>query len=145
MGHGLQLVTDCHDPHELAEWWAETMGWQVEPQDEAFIRSMIEQGHATEADTRVYRGALVWRTGAAIRPVAEDGTPGAMRWLFQAVPEAKSVKNRMHIDLRPEPDADLGAIRATLLARGATFLHEGREGPHTWVTMADPEGNEFCV
>jgi hypothetical protein len=68
-----------------------------------------------------------------------------MRWLFQAVPEAKSVKNRMHIDLRPEPDADLGAIRATLLARGATFLHEGREGPHTWVTMADPEGNEFCV
>jgi hypothetical protein len=144
MSHRFQLVIDCADPHLLAQWWAETMGWQVEPQDEAFIRSMIEQGHATEAETRVYRGALVWREGAAIHPV-DDSSPDRQRWLFQEVPEAKTVKNRLHIDLRPGPDADLVAIRAALVARGAIVLHEGRQGPHTWVTMADPAGNEFCV
>jgi predicted enzyme related to lactoylglutathione lyase len=55
------------------------------------------------------------------------------------------VKNRLHIDIRPGPDADVDAIRASLVARGATVLHEGRQGPHTWVTMADPAGNEFCI
>jgi hypothetical protein len=144
MGFRFQLVIDCDDPHVLAEWWAATMGWQVEPQDEAFIRSMIEQGHATEADTRVYGGALVWREGAAIHPIA-DAAPDRPRWLFQEVPEPKLVKNRLHIDIRPGPDADVDAIRASLVARGATVLHEGRQGPHTWVTMADPAGNEFCI
>jgi len=144
MGHRFQVVIDCPDPHVLAEWWAETMSWKVEEQDEAFIRSMIEQGHATEAETRVYRGALVWRTGAAIHPDTPAG-PDRPRWLFQEAPEGKSVKNRMHIDIRAEEGTDIEALRASLLARGATKLHEGREGPHTWVTMADPEGNEFCV
>ena len=87
----------------------------------------------------------MWRTGAAIRPVGDDGALLPTRWLFQEVPEAKTVKNRVHVDLRPGPDADRDAIRAALTERGATFLHEGREGPHTWVTMTDPEGNEFCV
>jgi hypothetical protein len=144
MGYRFQLVIDCHDPHVLAEWWAETMGWQVEPQDEAFIRSMIEQGHATEAETRTYRGALVWREGAAIHPIAPE-SPDRPRWLFQEVPEAKTVKNRLHVDIRTGPDTDLDAVRASLVARGATVLHEGRQGPHTWVTMADPDGNEFCI
>jgi hypothetical protein len=144
MGYRFQLVIDCRDPHVLAEWWAETMGWQVEPQDEAFIRSMIEQGHATEAETRTYRGALVWREGAAIHPAAPE-SPDRQRWLFQEVPEAKTVKNRLHIDIRTGPDTDLDAVRASLVARGATVLHEGRQGPHTWVTMADPGGNEFCI
>src|SRR3712207_6906696 len=47
-------------------WWAEVLGWQVEPQDEAFIRRMVESGAATEADTTTHRGALVWSSGAAI-------------------------------------------------------------------------------
>jgi Glyoxalase-like domain len=37
------------------------------------------------------------------------------------------------------------AVADRLLALGATFLHQGQQGPHTWVTLADPEGNEFCV
>ena len=40
----LQVVIDCVSPHELAESWADTLAWEVEPQDEAFIRSMIEKG-----------------------------------------------------------------------------------------------------
>ena len=143
MAYTFQLVIDSGDPHVLADWWAETLGWRVEAQDEAFIRSMIEQGHATEADTRNYRGALVWRVGAAIHPDSEP-SPQRARILFQEVPEAKTVKNRVHIDLRLGDD-DPAAVRERLVARGATVLHSGREGPKTWVTMADPEGNEFCV
>lgn len=84
----VQVTIDCAHPHTLAEWWAETLGWQVEPQDESFIRRMVDEGHATD---------------------------------------------------------DIDAFRASLVRRGATALHEGRHGPHTWVTFTDPEGNEFCA
>ena len=144
MSHGILVVVDCSDPHGLADWWAETLDWQVEEQDEGFIRSMLEQGHATEAETALHRGRLVWREGAAIHPDTEPSAAG-QRVLFQLVAEAKSVKNRVHLDVRPIGDLDLDEFRSTLQARGATVLHTGRQGPHTWVTMADPEGNEFCV
>ncbi|CAN5620919.1 VOC family protein [soil metagenome] len=143
MSYTVQIVFDCRDPHVLAEWWAETLGWHVEPQDAAFIRSMIEQGQATEADTREYKGALVWREGAAITSQAE-GSPKLLRVYFQQVPEEKVVKNRMHLDVRVGDD-DPTKVREALVARGATILYSGNQGPHTWVTMADPEGNEFCV
>ena len=61
------------------------------------------------------------------------------------MPEGKTVKNRLHLDLRPVSDDPEKQIE-DLLARGATFLHRGQEGPRTtWATLADPEGNEFCV
>ena len=140
----VQVTIDSVDAHALADWWAETLGWEVEHQDEAFIRSMIEQGHATEADTTTHRGALVWKGAAAIGP-PDPGGPGQPRMLFQDVPEAKAIKNRVHLDLRAGPDDDLAAIRDRLVERGATVVGGGREGPHEWVTLADPEGNEFCL
>ena len=142
-GFSVQVTIDCSDPHELANWWAETLRWEVEPQDEGFIRSMIEQGHATEAETRTYRGALVFREGAAIHPIGEQG-PGQPRILFQLVGDLKSVKNRVHLDVRPTV-TDLSQLRDELVERGATIVGRGRQGPHEWVTFADPEGNEFCV
>jgi len=140
-----QVVIDCSRPHELADWWAETLGWVVEPQDEAFIKRMIAEGYATEDATTTHRGALVWRDGAAIRHPDELSARGPHpRVLFQQVPEGKTVKNRLHLDVRVgAPDVD-SAVEA-LTARGARVLHTGAQGPHTWVTMADPEGNEFCV
>ena len=60
------------------------------------------------------------------------------------MPEPKTVKNRLHLDLRPDGE-DLDAFRDRLVERGAAILHTGQQGPHTWVTFADPEGNEFCV
>jgi Glyoxalase-like domain len=139
MALDFQVVVDCADPHGLADWWAETLGWQVEPQDEAFIRTMVEAGHATEADTTIHRGALVWRSGAAVN----SPDPGRPRVLFQLVPEGKTGKNRLHLDLRTGDERD--AVVARLLERGATKLHDGAQGPFRWVTLADPEGNEFCV
>jgi len=143
MSHVFQVTIDCSDPHGLADWWAETLEWQVEPQDATFIRSMIDQGFANESDTVEHRGNLVWKTATAMRPAADDAD--GPRVLFQEVPEPKTVKNRIHLDVRPVGDVDLDAFRASLEARGATVLSTGQQGPHTWVTMADPEGNEFCV
>ncbi|SDK43061.1 hypothetical protein SAMN04487916_10169 [Arthrobacter sp. ov407] len=141
----IQIAVDCKNPHELADWWAETLDWAVEPQDDVFIRSMIDQGFAKEADTTKHHGKLVWREGAAIRPPDElDATAPARRILFQIVPEEKTVKNRVHWDVRLA-GADKDAVRAALEARGATFLWTASQGPHSWHTMADPEGNEFCI
>ncbi|HQR26984.1 MAG TPA: VOC family protein [Nocardioides sp.] len=140
-----QLVVDSVDPHPLADWWAEALGWAVEPQDETFIRSMVEQGHAEEADTTTHRGHLVWRTGAAIRPAEELDDPQGRRILFQQVPEAKTVKNRLHLDLRVDPGTPRADEIARLVAAGATVLYEASQGPYSWTTLADPQGNEFCV
>ena len=142
MAYEFQVTVDCADPHTLADWWAQTLGWQVEPSDEAFIRRMVSTGHATEDDTKLHNGMLVWRLGAAIRH--PEGLERAPRMLFHLVPEAKSVKNRLHLDVRIGVD-DLESSVGSLIARGATALHRGQLGPSTWVTLADPEGNEFCV
>jgi hypothetical protein len=80
--------------------------------------------------------------------LAEDG--GSDYWidfgsgpdlLFQTVPEAKSGKNRLHIDLRPD---DREAEVARALSLGARHVDIG-QGEQTWVVLADPEGNEFCI
>ena len=72
-----------------------------------------------------------------IRP-APDRLPGL---LFAPVPEQKSIKNRLHLDFRPD-DRDAEVER--LLALGATRADVG-QGEQSWVVLADPEGNEFCV
>jgi hypothetical protein len=140
----VQIVVDCQDPHVLADWWAETLGWHVEVQDEDFIRSMIEQGHANESDTRNYLGRLVWREATAINPTP-TALPDQIRVLFQHVPEPKTVKNRVHLDVRSPDPTTIEDFRSRLVARGATIVGHGRQGPHTWVTMTDIEGNEFCL
>jgi hypothetical protein len=144
MALNIQIVVDCKNPHELADWWAETLEWAVEPQDEAFIQTMVEQGNADESDTLIYKDKLVWKTGAAIGPAEDAGKAAPRRIFFQAVPEEKTVKNRMHLDVQLD-GRDMDAVRAALEARGASYLWTGYEGPHSWYTMADPEGNEFCI
>ncbi len=149
MSYSLQIVVDCLNPHGLADWWAETMGWQLEPSDEEFIRSMVEKGFATEEQTLVHNGVLVWAGGAAIEPGAgPDAGAGQPRILFQLAESAKTLKNRIHWDVRlcgTDMEGEKEAVRAALEARGATFLWEANQGPHAWITMADPEGNEFCI
>jgi hypothetical protein len=115
MAYEFQVAIDCERPHELADWWAETLGW------------------------------VVWSSGAAIKFPGEVESRGPHpRVLFQVVPESKSVKNRLHFDVGVGPENVESAVKA-LTERGAVYLHTAAQGPHTWVTMADPEGNEFCV
>jgi hypothetical protein len=138
MAYDFQVTFDCADPHPLAEWWAEALGWTVEPTDEAFIRRMVAEGQAREEDTTTYRGRLVWKVGAAIRH-PESGR----RLLFQLVPEPKTVKNRVHLDVAVGEQREAEAERLT--AMGAKVVYRGQQGPYTWITMTDPEGNELCL
>ncbi len=140
MAHYFPVTIDSAAPHPLADWWAEALGWEREPSDAAFIRRMVAEGHAAESETMQHGGELVWVTGAAIRH--PDG--GAPRVLFQLVPEPKTVKNRVHLDVRVGPEKVETEV-ARLTAHGATVLHHGQQGPYRWVTMADPEGNELCL
>ncbi|HEX4704262.1 MAG TPA: VOC family protein [Pseudonocardiaceae bacterium] len=144
MAYDFQVVLDCAEPHVLAEWWADALGWVVEPTDEAFIKDMIARGMATEADTTRHNGELVWLTGAAIRhPDGPERGP-RKRILFQQVPEPKEVKNRMHLDVWVGAE-NVSAEVARLIANGGEFLYRGKQGPHSWVTITDPEGNELCI
>ncbi|MFD3678447.1 VOC family protein [Streptomyces sp. NPDC058613] len=143
MAYTFQVTIDSVAPHALADWWADALGWEVEPSDEAFIRGLIAAGHATDEDTTTHNGVLVWKAGAAIRH--PEGLERAPRVLFQSVPEPKTVKNRVHLDVRTGPDEDHKSVVERLLAKGATFLHDGHQGPSVWTTIADPQGNEICI
>ena len=123
----------------LADWWAETLEWVVEPQDEAFIRSMVEQGFATDEETTTHNGKLVWRTGAAIIPSEDQDKATGKRVLFQAVPEGKSTKNRVHLDVRLA-GRDKDVVRAALEERGAAFLWTAGQGPHELAHHGRPRG-----
>jgi hypothetical protein len=135
----VQIALDCADPHHMAEFWAAAIGLEVEDV-EAGARRMLEQGYATASDVMERNGHLVWREAAS----ASDPAGRLPRMYFQAVPEPKAVKNRMHLDLqvgRERRDEEV----ARLEQLGASRAYEGHQGPLSWITMTDPEGNEFCV
>jgi hypothetical protein len=136
----LQLTFDCADPHAQARFWAVALDYDVEDHDE-LIGQVVAAGHrsADSDDIITIDGRRAWRDYAAAR-----SRDSADRLLFQVVPEAKTVKNRLHLDLH-QPDGQRDAKVAQLLELGATKLWDGQLGPQTWVTLADPEGNELCV
>lgn len=108
------MTFDCADPLALAGFWAAVMGWGVSPDSN-------EELAAIGGPTR--------------RP---DSPP----MLFLRVPEPKTAKNRVHMDLEA---ADLTAEAERLIELGAAFVHEKHEFDSHWMTFTDPEGNEFCV
>jgi hypothetical protein len=139
MTPGLQVAIDCADPHALARFWAAATGYEVEDHHD-FVQRMLAEGQAEVDHTIEVSGRLAWRSAAACR----SDEPGRPRLLFQVVPEPKTVKNRVHLDLHVGEER-IDAEVERLLGLGATRLWDGRQGPHRWITLADPEGNEFCV
>ena len=144
MAYDVQISVDCVDPHVLAEWWAETLKWVVETSDEAFIQKMLDDGLASDDDVSIYKGTVVWKTAAAIRHPDDPERGPRRRVLFQTVPEPKTVKNRLHFNVNVGP-GNVESELEQIVARGGAFLYRGQQGPQSWVTMADPEGNEFCI
>jgi hypothetical protein len=143
-----KIVMDCADPHRLAAFWAVALDYLLEDHS-ALIRRLLDGGIVADADTRLVDGRLAWANAAAVRdpdgPVdPETGVGFGGRVLFQAVPEPKTGKNRVHLDLHVGAERRSEVVKR-LVGLGGTVLWEGQEGPSTWVTMADPEGNEFCV
>jgi predicted enzyme related to lactoylglutathione lyase len=110
------VVVDAADCERLAHFWSEALGWRIthQSQDEWAIEPP---------------------EGSAEVDVAPD-------ILFVKVPDTKTVKNRLHFDLRPL-DQDVQVDR--LVGLGASRVNIGQPGDVSWVVMADPEGNEFCV
>ncbi|MDF5757144.1 VOC family protein [Spongiactinospora sp. TRM90649] len=143
-----KLVIDCTDPHRQTAFWAAALGY-VEEDNGAHIERLMAMGAVgEEAVTRVGE-RLAWRALAAVRhpgdPVDEQtGTGLGRRLLFQAVPEAKTVKNRLHLDLHVGGDRRDAEV-ARLVELGATVLATVRDRGAHLVTLADPEGNEFDV
>lgn len=111
------ITFDCHDAVVLAEFWSRALGRP--------INDGAEPGFAT---------------------IDHPSQPGGQAWLFITVPESKTAKNRMHLDLNSSPhDGGRDAEVARLIALGGSKISEHDEWGHQWVVMHDPEGNEFCV
>lgn len=138
----VQIVLDCSDAVAQALWWSTTLEWQFEWLEPELFEQLKADGFCTDADVTAVDDRLTWRDGAAINSGGDRNS--VQRIYFQAVPEPKTVKNRMHVDVQVGPDLVESTVRS-LLDRGATRIGGGSQGPHEWVVMADPEGNEFCV
>lgn len=108
------VAIDCADAYELARFWSGVTGRPPHP-----------ESRPGDRETQV--------------PLAEGPMP-----YFNQVPEAKTVKNRIHLCLRPQISRDQEVER--LLGLGATFVADHRDPDGSgWAVLADPEGNEFCV
>jgi predicted enzyme related to lactoylglutathione lyase len=108
-----EIIIDCNDARRVADFWARVLGWTVQDSD-----------------------GVLW--------MSQSGDPYPdLLLVFAPVPEAKTVKNHVHLDVSP-----LGCDRddevARLVALGARPVDVG-QGEAPWVVLADPEGNEFCV
>jgi hypothetical protein len=136
----VQVTIDCRDPHALARFYADAFGYEVGDSD-TMVRQLLQSGALTDDDVIDLDGKLAFREGAFCMDPA-----GVMPRLFlQLVPEQKVAKNRVHLDYQVGP-ARRDETVARLIELGATRLWDGRQGPfHTWVTIADPEGNELCI
>jgi predicted enzyme related to lactoylglutathione lyase len=108
------ITIDCADAYELAGFWSRLTG-----------RPLSDEDHPGDPEVLVE-------------------LPEGPGLLFIQVPEPKSVKNRVHLDLQPDTTRDAEVER--LLGIGATLVSDMRRPDGTgWVVLADPEGNEFCV
>ncbi|MEU5292693.1 VOC family protein [Streptomyces umbrinus] len=143
-----KLVVDAADPHTQADFWAATLGYLVEDHS-VLVERLLGFGAVPPEVTVESHGRRAWRDAAAVRhpddPYDKDsGTGLGRRLLFQRVPEPKTVKNRLHIDVHAG-DRPREAEVARLTGLGAAVLREVKEQGGEWVVMTDPEGNEFCV
>ncbi|MGQ0825920.1 MAG: VOC family protein [Actinomycetota bacterium] len=121
------VVFDCHHPASLARFWVSVLDdYAVAPYDDEELERLRRRGIDDPEDD------------PAVLVEAPRGSP---RLWFQLVPESKSVKNRVHLDLGCD-DADVEVKRLLELGARELARPDGNEG---LIVMCDPEGNEFCV
>jgi hypothetical protein len=143
MATGVQVVIDCADPAHLAEFWATALGYKLQDPPPGFAswQAFLESRNIPESE---------WNSASAV--VDPDGK--GPRFYFQRVPESKSVKNRLHVDLDvaggPGAPLDERRVRAhaeskRLQTLGARELRINDAWNGFSIVMLDPEGNEFCL
>lgn len=138
----IQVVFDAADPERLAEFWGLALGYETEPPPPGF---------ATWEELARSRGIDPSEFGDVASRVDPAGE--GPRLYFQRVPEGKTAKNRVHLDVRVAGPGLRGPQRDTLVAETVARL-AAAGGTIAWVTddkrgkatvMRDPEGNEFCL
>ncbi|KRF15564.1 glyoxalase [Nocardioides sp. Soil797] len=148
----VQITFDCADPEALSRFWASALGY-VNPgppgREVLEGQDVFEAWHAFLAEVGLPESQ--WNSASA----AEDPQGEQPRLFFQRVPEGKSAKNRVHLDLRAAPclegDERMAALESEcerLVALGATRTRRFEPEPPLstgFIVMADPEGNEFCL
>lgn len=142
MAIGVQVVMDCSDPAALSQFWAQALGYQLQPPPEGF--------DSWDAALRAW-GVPESEFNSASAAIDPDGA--GPRMYFQKVPEGKTVKNRVHLDLNittgreplEERKRALAAAAERLVGLGATVLREHEDFKGYCIVMQDPERNEFCV
>jgi hypothetical protein len=143
MATKIQIVLDCADPSRLATFWAAALGYQLQdpPAGYSSWPAFLEESGVPEPE---------WNSASA---VVDPGGVGPRIYL-QRVPEPKTVKNRLHMDLNVGGGHDTPASQrvarvaaevARLIELGATDPREVSQRGESWVILHDPEGNEFCV
>ncbi len=141
MSVSFQVTFDAADPQRLGEFWAQVLGFVMEPPPDGFASwDAFLDSVDWPADERDAMYALVDPEG--VRP----------RLLFQKVPEGKAAKNRIHLDVNAGAglphDERRSAVRSRadeIVALGATELRESDDNGEYWIVMQDIEGNEFCL
>jgi hypothetical protein len=144
MTREVQITFDSADPAALAQFWAEVLGYRLQPPPDGFDTwPAALEAFGVPADQ--------WNSRSAILPINGDGP----RVFFQRVPEGKTAKNRVHLDVRVAGSAtgeqrmelfELEAAR--LVGLGATRAYRVEPAPPLevgFISMLDPEGNEFCL
>jgi hypothetical protein len=143
MATSIQVVMDCHDPDRLARFWATALHYKLQDPPEGY--ASWEQWLSAMSIPREQ-----WNDASAVVDPDKHGP----RIYFQRVPEPKTVKNRVHLDLNvgggPGTALEVRRERVDveverLVEAGATKTRAVNERGEYWVVMADPEGNEFCV
>jgi hypothetical protein len=143
MATGFQVTFDCADPDRLARFWAAALGYKLQDPPAGFA-----SWPAWLADQGIPEA--LWNSRGAL--VDPDGH--GPRIFFQQVPEPKTVKARVHLDVNvggghdtalEERKRRVDAEAERLVGLGATRRHPTQERGEYWVVMQDPEGNEFCL
>jgi hypothetical protein len=117
-----ELAIDCADPSALARFWCAVLDYEVQDEDDEVVT-----------------------IGSPAVPTGESHAgPVPPTLTFARVPESKIVKNRLHLDVTPADREQDEEVRR-LLDLGARHAEVGQTGDESWITLADPEGNEFCV
>ncbi|PRY42285.1 VOC family protein [Umezawaea tangerina] len=132
MAFGIQVTFDAHDPTKLAEFWALAAGYVFQPPPPGFA---TWEDFGRSIDLPEER----WNDQSALIDPEGRGP----RIYLQRVPEGKTAKNRVHLDIDPGPDK--AAHVARLVEAGAVVVGEVDEPTGRCTVLQDPEGNEFCV
>ncbi|WP_026930703.1 VOC family protein [Glycomyces tenuis] len=134
-----QVTFDCADPHSQAAFWAQVFHIDVEDHS-ALVDRLVADGRMPAGDRVTVNGRSAFRDLAACRDA--DGVEP--RLLFQRVPEPKTAKNRVHLDVHVDEDRKRAEVER-LVGLGAEFVETHSDRGAVTHVMRDPEGNEFCL